>query len=470
MDSSARTPLPPRSRVEGKLPLPVRLRMDVLPPVMVKELRQALRDRGLRLVLVVSHVILLLSAVLAMTDIDIAVMSALVTAAVLVMVLCVLLPARNLSALAEERRQGTLEPLMLTDISAQKVVWQKWGGTVALSFLTCLSVIPYLPVLAYVSGWRQEIPELLLLLFQLWVLSAALTGFLTGLSWVSSWLVRGTIALPLLGFAGWGYGMNLVRFAATESRGESHGGLLWLGSAVMVYTLGLAASSFSPAAQNCITPMRLAACAALLPLALVMSAGTPGAAALAQLTGMALLGVTLHAMLESGGRPATVYAAFTRRGLPGRAAAWLVAPGPVSGIFWSLLLWGVFALCVRAGSVDDGGALGWMSLTLATAAILYLCPARFRNPGGVISFIVAFAVLAAAVRLLALLLESPALDRAAAGLPNLPFLAAAGPSVAALPVSSVCAAWLFLTALRGAPEFLAALRASAVSPVSSSTP
>ena len=96
-------------------------------------------------------------------------------------------PLRGISAVATEIKQNTIDLMVLTRLSAWRIVWGKWCAIMGQSALILLAILPYL-ILRYFFGGMQLFAEMALMLY-LFVLSGALTAFTVGLSAVGSVLV-----------------------------------------------------------------------------------------------------------------------------------------------------------------------------------------------------------------------------------------------------------------------------------------
>ena len=127
---------------------------DRLPPMVVKELRQGLRARLFGETVAGFHLVLL---VLIFPMLHFGQDSEVAGAQRLLWwifsgVLVLLLPLRGLSALIQERRENTLDTLLLTSLSGGRIVWGKWLAIAAQIAVTGISLVPYTIILHAAGG------------------------------------------------------------------------------------------------------------------------------------------------------------------------------------------------------------------------------------------------------------------------------------------------------------------------------
>ena len=236
--------------------------------MLVKELRQGLRAKtfiAVFLALQVLLAIMLLSAS-ASTSSDQAgsVVSAMIFTFFSIAVLIVQ-PMRGLTVLSSEIKSNTIDMMVLTRLSAWRIVFGKWIAIVSQSALIVLTIIPYL-ILRYFFGGMNLVGEIVFLTL-LFLTSMVLTAITVGLSASSSTIVRAVV--PLLGAPA----LFIGAIALSMSRGS--GNFIEMSSldskesivAVSIYiisiiylgwsALTLGASLIAPAAENHSTPRRL---------------------------------------------------------------------------------------------------------------------------------------------------------------------------------------------------------------------
>ncbi len=171
---------------------------DRLPPMLVKELRQGLRTRtfvALFLALQALLAVILLAAAGARTYDDAGPTLSRVIFLLFALAVLVIQPLRGMTAVSSEVRGHTLDLIVLTRLSAWRIVLGKWVALVGQSALLLAAIAPYL-ILRYFFG-RMDLFAELLLLGGIFLASMFLTAVTVGLSGSPSLVVRGL--LPVLG-------------------------------------------------------------------------------------------------------------------------------------------------------------------------------------------------------------------------------------------------------------------------------
>jgi hypothetical protein len=170
------------------IPLPaLRDFSDRLSPMVVKEMRQGLRTRFFTAALIVFHVLLgclMLSHLWGFNEDD---MHQTFWIVILLSLLGVL-PAQAFNALNEESKDGTLEMLRMTGITAFRIVWGKWVTCFTQTLLIASSLLPYL-IARYFVGGAEIAPELLGLAAAV-IASAMVTAGVVAFSSQSSLWIR----------------------------------------------------------------------------------------------------------------------------------------------------------------------------------------------------------------------------------------------------------------------------------------
>ena len=237
---------------------------DRVSPVLVKELRQGLRAKtfiALFLGLQIFLAVMLLSAGAA-SDTNQA--GSIISGTIfLFFAIAVLLiqPLRGINALAGEVKDRTIEMMVLTRLTAWRIVFGKWIAIVGQSALLFATIIPYL-ILRYFFGGMNLVGELMFLLL-LFLTSMALTAVTIGLSGSNSVIIRGL--LPILGLPIGLWTMLMLTFARRMGGGadlmeavslSTSESRIGVGVYVLAITylggsmLSLGASMISPAAEN----------------------------------------------------------------------------------------------------------------------------------------------------------------------------------------------------------------------------
>lgn len=168
---------------------------DRVSPMVVKELRQGLRGRYFVATVIGFHAFL---CIILATSVQDEHGGGMLRFAWLMFtgVMVFLLPLRGLSALADERTANTLDTLVLTNLTAGRILRGKWLAIASQISLIAVSVVPYVILMYLASG--TSLPMTLLALTRLWLLGLLMAAVNVSLSWNASWLTR--TGLAMLGF------------------------------------------------------------------------------------------------------------------------------------------------------------------------------------------------------------------------------------------------------------------------------
>ena len=392
---------------------------DRLPPMVVKELRQGLRARLYGETVAGFHLVLL---VLLFPILNFGQSSGVEGAQRLLWwiftgVLVLLLPLRGLSALIQERRENTLDTLLLTNLSAGRIVWGKWLAIASQIAVTGISLIPY-TIILYAAG-GISLTENLTTLLRLGMLGLTLTAAYVALSWNGSWLWRAGPALILTWLA-------LTQGAGPMIRSLTGGGLVpgeaglvrllaeTAGTAALIYLLLEGASSrLGPWTEDHRTgPQRLG-----LALPLLLAAGAGHAAWQEVLGPMALAGLTLIS-LTALTAPWPPPQAVPRQGWQ----RWrMTGHGWPQGVAWAIVAWSFLLLVMERWLPADQQAMTLQLMAwLFTGKLLLFCfPESKRNRAAALLGTGLILLLGQAAFLLAAdLLNLPALRTAATAIPG----------------------------------------------------
>jgi hypothetical protein len=373
---------------------------DWLSPIVVKELRQGLRQRSFVLLFIFLQIVMALvvfSALLgAPTQVDEGLRAGQTISSFFFVLFglaaLVVQPLRGIGALAGEKLGGTLDLLQLTRLNVWRITLGKWLALFGQTTLLLIAILPYL-IMRYYLGGMQLFNELLVL-FTMYILSGTLTGVMVGLSATPSVVFRVILALILGGLvlsmvvglmeAGMGRGMGRLFMGLGLGTG-----FLWayLGSvavAVFVgyYFLEVGATHLAPPSENRSTRKRLLGLAMLAAI-LFFFKWQPGTAVVVSL----LLAVVLviDALTESPDFTASVMRPFQRFGVVGKAAAYLLCPGWATGTLFTgvvvALVWFGFSKATtlrREDGMEGFGLLVFASL-LVPALIASLAKRGHRN-------------------------------------------------------------------------------------------
>lgn len=340
---------------------------DRFSPMLVKELRQGLQAKTFVIVFLILQGLLGLILLVASAGATSARAGEKVSQIVFVffsLAVLVVQPLRGIGALAGEIRGQTIDLMVLTRLSAMRIVLGKWVAIVSQSALITATIFPYL-ILRYYFGGMSLFPELLTVLMVLFV-SAAFTAMTVGISGSGSMIVRGILpiiaAVPLIGcIFGFGFGGELgelINLFAFSDVGKTWALLLFILSAVHVSwtMLSLGASAIAPHAENHATPRRLLAVIVLIAAPILMyAANIHSEEAIVTWLVLAALPIAM-ALTENTPLVHAIAIRFARRGVVGRLAGRIFYPGWPSGVMFTILVSGIGVLMLpvmaASNSVD----------------------------------------------------------------------------------------------------------------------
>ncbi len=321
---------------------------DKLSPMLVKELRQGMRARSFTLLFLVFQgllaFILLTAGSAASSDAAGSFASGVIFTMFGIAALFIQ-PMRGVSALASEIRDNTIEMMVLTRLSAWRIVFGKWIAIVSQTALILVTIIPYL-ILRYFFGGMILAGEMVFLGL-LFLTSMTLTAIMVGLSGNSTKLVR---ILPIVGFivmvsavpdamshGGFKSFMNFCTLSDSESR------LAIAAYVVFIVYIGWCALShgtsvIAPVAENHSTLRRLIALALACVTAVIGLHDGVDPNLLALVFGIILVPAVVTALTEASVLLPPVCKPFLRRGLTGRVASTVLLPGWPAGVFYTTLL------------------------------------------------------------------------------------------------------------------------------------
>lgn len=402
---------------------------DRLSPVLVKELRQGLRARYFVEFTVGFHGLLWVIMATAAQEQAGSGMTWLMWwmfAAFMIFIL----PLRGLSALVDERRGDTLDCLVLTNLTAGRIIRGKWLAIAAQITLVAVSVIPYVLMMYFSRG--LPITELMLTLFRLWLTGLLLTALFVSFSWYSSWLIRSglTLLLAPVVIAG-----HLVPLLAQLINGQPMTGreaLLWwsgfvppfggMPGAAVAEAIGMTAVGlvFLEATATRLAPMEnhstasRVAVLALTVLTLASSADSIYGITLRTLwmvaaTAVSLLALTDPFRLRPGPeRSASGFGPSSAAGSASRLPWWTpLSPGQPQGVLFSCLLWSLSLSLIATGSrpVLEGSVHRLAAWLFSTRLLLCLVPGGARSgPGGFLAAGLILTLIHSSVQLTGILL------------------------------------------------------------------
>ena len=325
--------------------------------MLVKELRQGMRSKTFIIVFLSLQIFLaliLFSAGAASTSDSVGTTISGIIFTFFSIAVLVIQPLRGISALSSEVKGNTIDMMVLTRLSAWRIVWGKWIAIVSQSALLFVTIIPYL-ILRYFFGGMNLVAEITAL-FLIFLTSMTITAVTVGLSGCSSVIIRAVVPIIGLLMMLWMlfFGMMLMAFSGRGGGGSNPFNALAMDTTearigVAAYTLSviyigwsmlsLGASLIAPAAENHSFLRRLIALVLLI-VVLVMGVFGVTTAEELQLLFIAIIAVPaiFIALTDSAMLVRPVVAPFVRRGPFGRMVGWFFYPTWSSGAFFSLLL------------------------------------------------------------------------------------------------------------------------------------
>lgn len=371
---------------------------DRLSPMLVKELRQGLRAKTF------VGVFLTLQGLLAFVLLTAAGTSSQERAGATIssiiffffsLAVLVVQPLRGIGALHAEIKGNTIDLMVLTRLSAWRIVLGKWIAIVSQSALLLVAITPYL-ILRYFFGGMNLFAELLLL-GMIFFLSVVATSITVGISAIPSIIVRGLAPLIgslfiLMGIFSLVFGRelgSLIEFCSlqrTEARWVVFG-LLLGGSYLAWSTLGIGAMMIAPVAENHSTSRRLVSLAALMVIAIISHYTRMEEAVMVMLLFVVCAPAIVLALTEPFYLLPPVCKSFVRRGPLGIFAGRFLYPGWPCGALFTALLLGLAALIMFLGRPPYGGysddtilvSVAFAGMLLLPGAVLAVLEQKIRN-------------------------------------------------------------------------------------------
>lgn len=323
---------------------------DWLSPMLVKELRQGVRNRAFISTFIFLQVAMLLTMMVGLltgaeggSADSTVIFWVLVGASVLIV-----LPMSGMNAVGGEIKANTLELIFLTRLSSLRIVAGKWLAILVSSALLICAVLPYL-VLRYFLGGVNITVELIAL-FSMLSASALFTAITVGFSSYQTRIARGLIGFVVLfgvqaaftPFFAYGRSSSVTVVGSAGVTNWQTACLLACGAILLVLMLDVGASQIAPAAENHSAIKRL------LGFALLAVAGyanlAPGDAA-----GVTMLAFLLSALIcatalcEQPRWIPSIYQPFAARGFPGRMLVQFLTPGWHTAVWYSSVIFLSFA-------------------------------------------------------------------------------------------------------------------------------
>ncbi|QTN31785.1 hypothetical protein HZ994_05405 [Akkermansiaceae bacterium] len=333
---------------------------DRLSPMLVKELRQGLRTRSFVAVFMtlqaILAIVLLSAGAGAASDNSGQVISTIIFIFFSIAVL-IIQPMRGISALSAEVKGNTIDMMVLTRLSAWRIVTGKWFAIVSQSALILVTIVPYL-ILRYFFGGMNLFGEIMILSL-IFLSSATLTAITVGLSASGSAILRSV--LPMVGLP-IGAFMLLVGMVSSSLSGggrtsfaemvslsttESQVGVsLYLATCAYLafFSLSSGTTLIASYAENHSTLRRLIALCVALVAAVLASMDFTSSDALPIIFTIILTPVFSISLTEFAPPAAPTLARFAKLGPAGKLGGFFLLPGWPSGVFFCILLTAVSAI------------------------------------------------------------------------------------------------------------------------------
>jgi ABC-type transport system involved in multi-copper enzyme maturation permease subunit len=363
---------------------------DRLSPMLVKELRQGMRTKafvGVFLALQIILGVILLSAGAAASSDDAGETISNIIFIFFSIAVLIIQPMRGITALSSEVKGNTIDMMVLTRLSAWRIVTGKWASIVSQSALLLVTIIPYL-ILRYFFGGMNLVGEIVFLAV-LFLSSAALTAVTVGLSASGSVILRSVlpmIALPIgaysllmaLMFGAFGGGGMSTFFALDTEESRI---FVSICLAVCAYygffMLSTGTSLIAPYAENHSTLRRLISLVVAVTAAVLGSMSFTDADMLPLFFTIVLLPVFAISLSEFAPLAAPTYRKFANRGALGQFAGLFLFPGWASGFFFCLVLTGISAVPFLINQPTYGGSDHFIYGLACLAGLLF--PAAIIN-------------------------------------------------------------------------------------------
>jgi hypothetical protein len=228
---------------------------DGFSPILVKEVRQGMRARVFVLSFLMLQMFLILvvvANVVAQADTGALQTESYYFWTVIGFALLALMPLRGLVTVSLEVKNRTMETVLLTRLTAWRVVFGKWSALFAQSLLLVSAVLPYV-VLRYFIGGNDIVSDLELMLFLLW-LSGILIATSIAVSALANVVIRvvlivGVVIMNVVGLNVIGMGGGFAP-GFRMSGWETMGWLVLVGFFVPALLFEITASTLAPASEN----------------------------------------------------------------------------------------------------------------------------------------------------------------------------------------------------------------------------
>ncbi len=332
------TAVPPPLPAGTVTPTPPSDFSDRLSPIIVKELRQGLRTKVFVSLFIAVQVLMTLlvavSLAAASQELNASANSSGFFWFFIALPVVVILPFRGFGSVGTEIKANTLDLILLTRLSARRIIIGKWLAIVAQTTLFVFAILPY-AVLRYFLGGVNLVDDLIVLAWMLFV-SAVLTGVTVGISpyqnrltrilfWIAIiFLAQGGISLSfMIGMGGGG----VLAGGGAATGWSTPLAIGFFGVLILLFMLEVGASKIAPEAENHAIGKRLIGVVFLLAATVFTALDTPAALPITIAAFvLGLLGL-VGAVCEPVRLNPGLYRPFARRGIPGRLAGLFLSPG-----------------------------------------------------------------------------------------------------------------------------------------------
>lgn len=345
---------------------------DRYSPMLVKELRQGMRAKtfiAVFLSLQMFLAVMLFSAAANMKSGEVGTVITAIIFSFFAIAVLLVQPLRGTGALSSELKGNTIDMMVLTRLSAWRIVFGKWIAIVGQTTLLFVTIIPYL-ILRYFFGGMNLVGEMVFLLL-LFVTSTALTAVTVGLSGCHSVVIRSLVPILSLPAGLWALFLFIFEFSRFRGNPFDDFSLATPESRIGVATyvaciayigwslLSMGASMIAPAAENHALPRRVLA---LLLLAIVGVIGffrwiDPDLMPL--FVAIIALPALVMALNDSSPLISTVSEPFARRGAVGRLFGNFLYPTWWSGVFFTMLFSLLALVLIMACTADIPMLSAW---------------------------------------------------------------------------------------------------------------
>ena len=366
--------------------------------MLVKELRQGLRTRSFVAVFMALQAIL--AVVLLAAGAGAAMNNSGQTISNIIFIffsiaVIIIQPMRGIAALSSEVKGNTIDMMVLTRLSAWRIVTGKWFAIVTQSALILVTIIPYL-ILRYFFGGMNLFGEIMFLAL-LFLTSATLTAITVGLSASGSVILRSVlpmIALPIGAYSmlvGLMFGMSgsrgggLAEMVSLSTTQSQIGVSLYLSTCAYAafYFLSVGTSLIAPYAENHSTLRRLISLGVTCVAAILASMDFTGRDFLPVIFTLILAPVFAISLTEFAPLSAPTYTRFAKSGPAGKLAGFFLFPGWPSGVFFCVTLSLISAIpfLVKVNSGYSGNYLVYGVISLASLLFPAVLVNLFRTQG-----------------------------------------------------------------------------------------